>query len=477
MTATDQKEKLKLILTEEEAESVLSQGKELSVFYLLSLSKRIQELEGKSAQTSSSTPSGMKPPYEKPPGKKRPKKPGRKAGHPGSRRAKPPKVDRYEKHPPPERCPHCQSPVETKKAVRKRKRTIEDLCESKPEVVEHEICGGWCPVCKKIVEAVVPDALPKAAVGHRAVALTAWLHYGLGITVSQIKEVLNFHLHFQVSGGGLVQMWHRTQAIFYEWYEQIADLARNSAYLHGDESGWRVNGKTHWLWCFTNEELTFYMIDSSRGSPALGRFFGEEFGGCLITDFWRAHDLIRTEYRQYCLAHLLREIHDVDARNKSAEWKKFSKKLRRLLADALRLASRKETLDEKKYDSLNHRFDARLEGLIFHHGTAEDADVQRLSDRLARSMDGIFTFLDHPGVDATNNRAEREIRPAVIIRKNSFQNRSEKGAQCQAVFMSLYRTLKLRGHDPIETMVEALREYVMTGLLPPLPAMRGRGPP
>ena len=60
MTATDQKEKLKLILTEEEAESVLSQGKELSVFYLLSLSKRIQELEGKSAQTSSSTPSGMK---------------------------------------------------------------------------------------------------------------------------------------------------------------------------------------------------------------------------------------------------------------------------------------------------------------------------------------------------------------------------------------------------------------------------------
>ncbi len=474
MAATSQEEKLKLILTQEEAEAIIALGKETIIFYLLALSKRIQEFE-QSHKPSSSTPSGMIPPYEKAGKKKRRKKPGQKPGHAGTRRGRPPKVDRKEDHRL-EQCPHCQSPVDPKKPARKRTRIIEDLQESRPEVVEHCIHGSWCPVCKKIVEPVVADALPKATVGHRAVALTAWLHYGVGITLSQIVDVLNHHFHFQVSPGGLVQMWDRIQAIFHAWYEEIEKEARGSTYLHGDESGWRVNGSTHWLWCFTNEALTYYMIDQSRGSPALHKFFGEEFGGCLITDFWRAYDLIRSKFRQYCLAHLLREIHDVDGRNQSSEWQGFSKRLRRLIGDALRLCSRKDKLSEKEYESRNRRLDSRLEDLIFRHG-ADDADVKRLTERLNRCMDGLFTFLDHPEVDATNNRAEREIRPAVIIRKNSLQNRSEKGAHCQAVFMSIYRTLKLRGHDPIDTMVDALKDYVRTGSLPPLPAASGRDPP
>ena len=68
-----------------------------------------------------------------------------------------------------------------------------------------------------------------------------------------------------------------------------------------------------------------------------------------------------------------------------------------------------------------------------------------------------------------NNFAERMIRPAVILRKNSQSNRSEKGAAVQAVLMSIYRTLKLRGHNPIATVAKALRTYVQTGRLPPLP--------
>jgi len=249
--------------------------------------------------------------------------------------------------------------VDPSKPTRTRKRVIEDLQESTPEAVKHCVHGYWCPVCKKIVEPVVVDSMPKATIGHRTVALTAWLHYGVGITLSQIVEVLNHHFHFHVSPGGLVQMWYRIQAVFHAWYEQIEKEARDSSYLHADESGWRVNGSTNWLWCFTNKLLTYYMIDESRGSPALQKFFGEEFGGCLITDFWRAYDLIRSKFRQYCLAHLLREIHDVDARNQSTEWQGFSKRLRRLIADALRLCSRKDHFSEKEYQSRNRRLDSR----------------------------------------------------------------------------------------------------------------------
>jgi hypothetical protein len=68
-----------------------------------------------------------------------------------------------------------------------------------------------------------------------------------------------------------------------------------------------------------------------------------------------------------------------------------------------------------------------------------------------------------------NNHAEREVRPAVIIRKNSYGNRSEVGADAQAVLMTIFRTLKQRGHQPIQTIVAALRAYVSTGALPQLP--------
>ncbi len=63
----------------------------------------------------------------------------------------------------------------------------------------------------------------------------------------------------------------------------------------------------------------------------------------------------------------------------------------------------------------------------------------------------------------------RQIRPAVILRKNSYGNRSDQGADCQAVLMSIFRTLKQRNQDPIRTVIEAISTYIKTGNLPPLP--------
>ena len=82
----------------------------------------------------------------------------------------------------------------------------------------------------------------------------------------------------------------------------------------------------------------------------------------------------------------------------------------------------------------------------------------------------LFTFLHRLDVPYDNNFGERQIRPAVILRKNSQCNHSQKGAATQAVLMSVYQTLKLRGLNPLNTIVYALRTYTETGQLPPLPA-------
>ena len=97
--------------------------------------------------------------------------------------------------------------------------------------------------------------------------------------------MFNYHLQLKISKGALTPMWDRLREALFPWYEQIQQEGLSSAVLHGDETGWRVAGKTHWLWCFSNHRLTYYLINRSRGKPALRKFFVEEFKGTLISDF------------------------------------------------------------------------------------------------------------------------------------------------------------------------------------------------
>jgi transposase-like protein len=311
--------------------------------------------------------------------------------------------------------------------------------------------------------------LPGSTIGLRVVALSAWLHYLLGVTLAQLVDVFNFHLRFKLSAGGLVGMWRRLREILAAWDDEIQSQALQSAVLHADETGWRVDGKTHWLWCFTSKDVTYYMIDRRRSSPALKRFFKEEFAGVLVTDFWGAYNAVVCARKQKCLPHLLRDLKRTQHYHKpEGDWPEFSKRLKRLIRDSIRLSKRRKELSAEAFASRRRRLDARLGDLLAQPW--EQRHARRLVKRLRRHARELFTFLDHAEVPFDNNHAEREIRPAVIARKNSYANGSEDGAQTQAALMSVFRTLKQRGHNPVSAVVEAVHAYLQTGQLPPLPA-------
>jgi transposase len=452
-------------LTEAQAYEIVRLGPEAAVFALLQLAQRVAELERQLPKSSPTAPSGMKPAYEKPPAQTRSKRPGCKKGHPGHRRPPPERIDRRKEHQL-ERCPDCGTPV--KKCHRVRRRYVEDIPENlKAEVTEHTIHRDWCPKCKKSVEPVVSDALPNSALGNRVLVLTAWLHYALGNTLSQIIEVFNFHLPIKLTSGGLSDQWRRLGEILEDWYETLRHEALRSAVLHADETSWRVMGKTHWLWCFAAADLTYFMIDRCRGSPALMKFFTQEFSGTLISDFWGAYNKVLCARRQLCLVHLLRDFLTVEKyKRPGPRWPEFAKKAKRLIHDAIRLGKR-DDITAEEFSSRRVRLNARLQELI--ETPWKDSQAKRLIKRLRRHQHQLFTFLDQPDVPFENNHGERSIRPAVIMRKNSYCNRSPQGAKTQAVLMSVYRTLKQRGLDPVAAVAQALSEYVKTGKLPPLP--------
>jgi len=365
-------------------------------------------------------------------------------------------------------CPDCGGPLQRCNGEKsQRSRIIEDIPPNiQPEVTEHILHRDYCPHCQKHVEPKVESALPQSTLGNRILVLTAYWHYALGMTTAQILETLNAHLHFPLSKGGLFGKWHQLRIILLFWYETLAAEIQKTAVLHGDETSWRVEGVTHWLWCFTDKQTTFYMIDSSRGSPALKKLFQEMFQGILVTDFWAAYNSIIGGEHQCCLFHLLNELAKVNQRNVSEEWIAFSKQVKRIVQDALRLRAREDFSPEKYASRIDRLYDRSLKVALTPYA---DPDTKRLAKRMEKYRDELFTFLTHPEVSPTNNHAEREIRFAVLLRKIIYGNRSESGALTQSVLMTIFRTLKRRGYNPIDTLVSALQEYIRTGKLPPFP--------
>lgn len=459
-------------MTEAEATGLYLSGLKPTILVLLNFDQRtreqqarISDLERQLALASKhpSTPSGMRAAFTKANRASMPKK--KRLKRRGVHRPPPAKVDQTKEHALTS-CPACSNPLPPPSET--RERFTEELPVVEPHVIKHLIHRYWCRACKKIVEAPVTDALPKSVIGLRTVVFSAWLHYILGVSFDKIIQLLNLSAHFKISTGGLFGSWHHLAKVLAPLYEQIGRGAQLSAVLHADETSWRVDGRTHWLWCFTNTDLAYYVIDRCRGSTVTFKVLGHYFAGVLVTDFLGAYGLIRALAKQKCLVHLLREIIRVNLFDDSSQWKAFRNQLKRLVLDGLRLGRQRADLEPACFERRKTLLRQRLTELYVRPYSNKNAN--RLRKRLDRHRNEIFTFLDYPGVTADNNHAERQIRPAVVSRKTSYGNRSKQGADVQAMLLSIFRTLELRGYDPVNTLLFLVQEHLRTGkpiTLPP----------
>ena len=446
-------------MTRDEAKAILELPEAEAIDAIIELAEKAEKYDKLLGTVSPTTPSGMTPPYLKQPRGKGKKRPGRKGGHPGTSRPRPDSVDHCMEHTL-DHCPQCHHPVSN--PIKGYPRYVEDIPPiEKPQVTKHILRGYWCPRCKKTVFPTLTDALPNAVIGLRLVVFTAWLHYLVGVSVNNIVKILSVLCLFKISAGGLTQSWARLAHLLEPAYKEIGEAISQSGVLNADETGWRLNGVTHWLWCFTNKTLCYYVITRSRGSPVIRQILGSVFKGILICDFWGAYNKIAALAKQRCFYHLFTEMVKVDKANRSSNWKSFRKKLKRLLKDAIRLSQRKDQLGPEKYQNLKRRLYLRLEQLLSVDYDG-DKDVKRLLKRLNRHKDELFTFLEHDDVSPYNNHAEQQIRNPVLTRKVSQQNRSAEGAKTQAILMTLFRTAHLRGNNPIEVVL-ALAKAAIAG--------------
>lgn len=420
---------------------------------------RVRELEGLLAksQAQPTTPSGAIPPYQKPNRKKRKKKPGRKKGHPGAGRRTPDRIDAIVPHHI-SVCPRCNGAV--KETGTPRKRVIEEVPREPSRATEHQIFHGWCPHCQKMVEPKITVALPKSMIALSNIVEAAWLHYVVGMSLSNLVKHFK-HRGLRITAGGLTQAFVRLAQLLKPGYDQILDRVKASAVLHADETSWRISGLTHWLWYFGTSLWSYYVIDRHRGSEVVRRVLGSILSGILICDFWAAYSFLEALAKQRCMFHLFTELEKVDLRNHSPGWAWFRARLYRILRDAIQLAAANQKLDAGTYARRKALIHRRLDELI--HWPLLDRDARRLVKRLKRHRAELFVFLDHPNtVSPYNNHAEQQMRTPVLTRRVSHGNRSATGAETQAILLSLFRSFELQHNNPIEAILR-LAETALAG--------------
>jgi len=206
-------------------------------------------------------------------------------------------------------------------------------------------------------------------------------------------------------------------------------------------------------WALANRDLTLYHVRPTRGRVVIHETLGADFGGVLVSDCLSSYD-DATETQHKCYAHHLRAIAKaIEARPGGGEG--FLADAKALLKTAIMFKRMQDDLAPEERAELRAGLERRADKLLAP--ARADPLEEAVAKRLRKQRDHLFVFLDHAGVDATNNLAERQLRPAVIGRKLSCGNKTARGAATWERLASLAATCAGRGQSFRDLIASAAR--------------------
>ncbi len=382
-------------------------------------------------------------------------------------------------------CPECGGRL---RAIRKHEQFVTDIPIIEVKTTRFLTYSGYCRECHKRVRSRHPEQISEATgaagvmVGPRAKALAADLKHRLGVSYGKVSEVLNDTFGLHVCRSGWCQADQRLAHQAAGVYASLLESIRQCSTVHADETGWRIGTLSAWLWVFTNREITVYAIRANRSSDVVVDVLGREFKGILVSDDFVAYDdrRLTTWLKQRCLSHLLTDLKEMQE-NKSGRALQFARQMDRLLREALQLKQEKPSLDPFTFAQRAAEVESQLDQLIATRRRLRDPDNARFAKRLRKNRPHLLRFLYVDGLDATNNQAERMLRPAVITRKTNGCNRTQSGAETHAVLASVLATCHQHSIPILDYLVQlqrsgqhsadhTLARQLPTSISPPLTA-------
>ncbi len=392
------------------------------------LSERVAQLEaqlGKNPQNSSKPPSSTHP-HDKPVSTKA-KSQRRRGGQPGHDKHERPLL-------PPEQClavipclpTHCRRYGQPLGGLDPQplRHQVWELPDIQPLVTEYQqhrlTCACGCSTCGPL-----PPGVPSGQAGPRLIAFAGLLMACFRQSKSRAAQFLSLILTQPASAGWLVLLQNRAAQAVQPAYQELAECLPAQPVLYIDESPTKEGPAKAWVWTCVAASFTFFACRTSRAAEVLRGLLGEAFRGIIHCD--RARMYWRFGRLQWCWAHLRRDFR---------AWSESScRTTRRLGQDLLRPTKELFALWQKVRDGTISRATFRrrmgpirkkVDSLLLRGYC--NALTYDLCKELLEHKDNLWTFVDHEGIEPTNNAAERALRHAVIWRKLSFGTQSRSGS-------------------------------------------------
>jgi len=375
-----------------------------------------------------------------------------------------------------ERCPDCDYRLQGHSLDYSRE--VLELPEPQPiDVIEHRIIKRFCPHCQRWhspkldLSGVV---LGQGRIGVRIASLIAYLRTSLRLPIRRIQAYLSSLHQLHLSSGEIVELLHQLRQHLQPDIDALKKQARASPILHGDETSWRENGQNGYIWAFStpgDDAIRYYEYDHSRAQAVLKRILDGTFQGHLVSDFYCGYNEYAGKH-QRCWTHLLRALHELkQAHAQVDEVQSWAQSVRALYEQA------RTWLDEHPQPSQEQRERVYVElSSASHRLGLQYARVSKhpcgaLCKRLLRHEDELFQFVLIDGLSASNNLAERSIRPLVVCRKISGGSRSEEGTKTRMGLASLFETWQARKLNPFDECLNVLKQAAASSTETALPQL------
>jgi len=358
-----------------------------------------------------------------------------------------------------DRCPDCGRSLQGG-WEHDRRQVIEVVLQRR--VIDHVIWARRCGVCRKRwLPKLEPGELGvqgKRRLGASVQSLVATLHIGCRVPMRMIGALVWELFGLRVSEGEVVKLLDGLKRAGEPILEGLREQVRAASAVCADETGWRQDGESGYLWgCFT-EGARYFEYRKSRSAQVPKEILGEGFEGTLTCDFYAAYNWVGVLQR--CWFHLLddgKELAQINAdRPEVGAWVEGLKGLYEE-AKAVAIACRESPANSRWRQRERRRLEKLAGKLAKPYVNDPEAPQRVLAQRILKHLCELFVFISDPAVPATNNLAERSLRPAVIARKISGGTRSPKGSDTRMGLMSLLGTWAAQGKG----LVQGCRELLL----------------
>ena len=402
------------------------------------------------------------------PRKKSEKKPGGQPGHDGHERPLVDNPDRIEQVLA-QQCKHCGTALPQPAGQRQimgevLRCQILDLPEViVPVVTEYQYPKLVCPCCQKGTRAeLLPEHQHRN--GERLTAVISYLIVARKMTRRDVQAVLTDLLGTVISVGSVQKAWEETADAVQAPYEELAQALPGEPVVNSDETGSRTSGEKRWVWVMCTSWFVFFHIARNRGVEVLAQLLGEAFAGILCSDRCPSYLSYHHGLAQFCWAHLQRSLKGIQEYERSQDGVHFARDMLSAISQMFalwhrfrgeagageRLLSRTELIEQ------SIPIQKQICRLASRYLDSQDREVRNLARAFYEHWNKLFTFIEHEGVEPTNNFPERSLRLFVLIRKITYGNRSAKGETALARLLTVTQTCKLQQRPILDYLVAAV---------------------